>query len=443
MKKFSDIFKTKAFKIVTAVLLAAAIFMAGFFTMYLTLDKSVRSVIWIKDQIDSYYYTDISDEEFLEALTDGLDGILDDYSTYYTADEYADYKSSYAGNNTGVGLSFTLTYGAPRIYRVSGNSPAEKAGVKEGAFVVGVGDDEENITYTTTYSEIAAYINAKASYTDFCLAVSDKTEGGNIEYYTIQKQEYNENYVFYRSSSTAYRFEGSSATELTAYDGAIEGLASDTAYIRLNRFAGNAGKQIKAALDVFKSEGKKNLVLDLRGNGGGDLDVLSDIASYFMKGAEGSSPIVATAEYKSGSTATFRADGNYYGDYFSSDSKITVLANRNTASASECLMGAMIEYNTIDYDDIILSDITDVSSTDGRPSARTYGKGIMQTTYTNIALGGEAIKLTVATVHWPVTGKCIHGVGVTAEDGARSVKTPDYTTYGDEELKEIVKNYLK
>lgn len=443
MKKFSDFFKTKAFKIVTAVVLAAAIFFAGFFTMYLTLDKSVRSVIWIKDQIDSYYYTDISDEEFLEALTDGLDGILDDYSTFYTADEYGDYKNSYAGNNTGVGLSFTLTYGVPRIYRVSGNSPAEKAGVPEGAFVVGVGDDEESVTYTTEYGEIAAFITAKASYTDFTLAVSDKTEGGNIEYYTLQKQEYNENYVFYRSANSAYRFEGTSATTLTAYDGAIEGLPSDTAYIRLNRFAGNAGEQMKAALGAFKSEGKKNLVLDLRGNGGGDLDVLCDIVSYFMKDASGSSPVAATAKYKSGSTATFKADGNYYDDYFSSDSKITVLANRNTASASECLIGAMVEYNTADYDDIILSDITGLSSDDGRPSARTYGKGIMQTTYTNITLGGEAIKLTVATVHWPVTGKCIHGVGVTTDDGARSVSTPDYTTYGDEELKEIVKNYLK
>jgi len=435
LKGFLRFINSKAFKIIAAVIIAAAIFFAGFFVRYLTLDKSVKSVIWAKEQIDSHYYTDISDEEFLEALTDGLDSVLDNYSTYYTADEYNDYKSSYAGNNTGVGLSFTFTYGAPRIFRVSGNSPAEKAGITEGAFVVGFGDSEDSITYSTTYSDFTAYMSGVASYTDFVLALSDSLEGGNITYYTLQKQSYNENYVFYRSATSAYRFEGTNAGTTTAYDGAIEGLASDTAYIRLNRFAGNAEKQFKAALDIFKSEGKKNLVLDLRGNGGGDLDVLCGIAAYLCKNAEGSSPVVLSAKYKSGSTVNFNAKGNYYNDYFSSDSKITLLANVNTASASECLIGAMVEYGTSDYSDIILSDILG--------TAKTYGKGIMQTTYTNAALGGEAIKLTVATVHWPVSGKCIHGVGVTVDDGARSVYTTDYTTYGDEELKTIVSDYLK
>jgi len=434
LKKATSPKKAKILKIVVAVIIAAAVFFAGFFVRYLTLDKSVKSIMWIKSMVDSKYYTDISDEEFLSAVTGGLDSVLDDYSTYYTPDEYQDYKKSYAGSNTGLGLSFTLTYGVPRIFRVSGNSPAERAGIPEGGFVVGFGDSEENITYSSDYSEMSAYISGKGAYEDITLAVSSDVGGENAVLYTLQKEDYSENYVFYRSKTSAYRFSGSDALTLTEYDGAISGLDEDTAYIRLNRFAGNAVGQLQIALNVFKEEGKKNLVLDLRGNGGGDLDVLRGISAFFCKNAEGSSPIIATAHYKDGSTVSYKATGVYYNYYFSSDSKITVLANKGTASASECLLGAMLEYGTIDYDDIILSDILG--------AAKTYGKGIMQTTYYNV-FGGDAIKLTVATIHWPITDKCIHGEGITVADGARSVYTTDYTTFGDEELANIVENYLK
>lgn len=432
LKKSTPFYKTKAFKIAVAVFSAVVIFFIGFFVRYITLDKSIRSLIWVKDKIDSDYYIDITDDEFLEAATDGIDSMLDDYSTYYTPDEYSSAMSSSAGNGTGLGISFSgLTYN--RIARVGGNTPAERAGIKAGYFVVGYGDDESSITPAESYGGIAAYISGKSVEESFVLAIASDAEGTDTQYYTLQKQSYNENYVFYSSSSTAYRFEGSTATELTQYDGAIEELPSDTAYIRLTRFAGNAATQFKLALDRFKAEGKKNLILDLRTNGGGDMEVLRRITSYLCRDAD-STPTAAVARYKDGHSETFKCTGNYFYEYFSSDSKITVLANSGTASASECLIGAMVDYGTIDYSDIILSNIGG--------TARTYGKGIMQTTYYHL-FAGDAVKLTVATVHWPLSDKCIHGVGITEADGARSAPTEDYMTAGDKELQYIIKNYLK
>ena len=108
----------------------------------------------------------------------------------------------------------------------------------------------------------------------------------------------------------------------------------------------------------------------------------------------------------------FAANGNYFSEYFLSTSRITVLADEYTASASECLIGCMYDYGAIGFDDICLSQRGE--------EVKTIGKGIMQTTYPFIN-GTGAAKLTTATVHWPLSNRCIHGRGILPEDGALQV----------------------
>ena len=91
-----------------------------------------------------------------------------------------------------------------------------------------------------------------------------------------------------------------------------------------------------------------------------------------------------------------------------------MLADAGTASASECLLGAMLDYGGTEYGRVCLT-----AAADG--TAKTYGKGIMQTTRTRFLWRSEAIKLTSAQICWPVSGKCIHGVGITTADGCKSV----------------------
>ena len=135
--------------------------------------------------------------------------------------------------------------------------------------------------------------------------------------------------------------------------------------------------------------------------------------------------MVAVAEYQT-KKEKFAADGNYFYDYFSEDSRICVLADSMTASASECLIGSMIDYGAIAYADICLSYRNGV--------AKTYGKGIMQTTYPYL-LTGDALRLTTAKIVWPKSGRCIHGIGVLPTDGAITVEE-NYV--GDVEIADAV-----
>ena len=123
-------------------------------------------------------------------------------------------------------------------------------------------------------------------------------------------------------------------------------------------------------------------------------------------------PVVALAKYQL-RTEKYTAKKNLYGEYFASDSKICVLADIYTASASEALMGCMLDYGATMYENICITSYGEY--------VRTYGKGIMQTTYP-FGLGKvDAVKLTTAKMCWPKSEKCIQGIGITNADGVKSV----------------------
>jgi C-terminal processing protease CtpA/Prc len=153
-------------------------------------------------------------------------------------------------------------------------------------------------------------------------------------------------------------------------------------------------------------------VLDLRGNGGGYLDITLEIASYFCKNSDKRKPLVAVADYGE-KTEKFYATGNCYNEYFSAESRIFVLADNQTASASECLIGCMIDYGAISYADICIAQRGE--------EVKTYGKGIMQTTYPLTGIYGDAVKLTTARICWPVSNRCIHGRGIVLADGVKTI----------------------
>ena len=231
---------------------------------------------------------------------------------------------------------------------------------------------------------------------------------------TVTFSAYTESYVLYVCGGRAYAYtydENGSAswTDVSAYVTQDEAVNGDTAYIRIVRFAGDAATAFARAAMQYKADGAASLLLDLRNNGGGRMDILQRIASYLLRDATSSSEVVQTARFKDGSEERYVAEGNYFAEFFG-DSAVYVAANVNSASASEALIGAMYSYGTVSYADIYLTKL-------GENTARTYGKGIMQTTFTNI--GGGAVKLTTAQIYWP-NGTCIHGVGITENDSDAS-----------------------
>lgn len=404
----------KVVLIVVAIALSLVMFLAGGASVWFMLDKEIRTLVKVKHTIDKQYYKEIDDEEFYGAIFDAVNGQLDPYSGYMTADEFQSSVNDLNGRRIGIGVSFSSKEieenGRIRIALVCGNSPAEAAGLTAGSYITGFGRTETEITESEVYAEFTAFLAEFGESEPFYLQIRT---GEEKRVACLTKEAYVESYVFYRSSTTAYGFTGDDATTLTEKGAPLTCLDDDTAYIRLVRFGGAAVEEFDQAMALFKREGKKNLVLDLRSNGGGYLNTMQGIASYFCKGSDEKYPTAAIADYGEGKKEYYLAAGNYYDDYFAENSRICVLADGGSASASECLIGVMVDYGATSYGDICLSERGGV--------AKSYGKGIMQQTfYMGVEL--DALKLTTAEIRWPVTGYSIHGRGVLPEDGTKTVK---------------------
>lgn len=420
--------KTKSILRASAICLAViAAFFSGFFVHKATLPSEINSLLWAKERIQKDYYEEIDDETFFDAVFSGVDSLLDDYSGYLTKEEYEEAQTRAAGVFSGIGVYFSSrdAEGNERmlVSRVAGGSPAEDAEIEEGSKIVAFGAEADAMTSSESFSEFSQFLSSVETGETFYIREQKYPYGEeNERTVAISKRSFEENYVFYRSDDAAYSYSGKNGEEKSAGK-ALACLDEETAYIRLTQFNGNAAEEFDGAMARFKADGKNNLVLDLRDNGGGDMNILCSIASYFCKNSAEKKPIVATAVYKDGDKTNFRATANRYGEFFSEESKIYVLADSGTASASECLLGAMLDYGAISYDTVCLCKRDN--------GAKTYGKGIMQTTRTRYPWTSEAIKLTTARIFWPISGTSIHGRGILPQDGALQTQEK---TYGDAEI---------
>ena len=404
---------------VLAGVIALCSFLGGWIGNALTWDSEMRKLNRLKNRIQKSYYEEVTDEEFYSVLFSAVnEKILDDYSRYMTEEEYAQTRVQAKGEQSGLGLSFiTGATGIEemRIVRVSVNSPAEKAGLVAGEYLIGYGVNgqteriENKVKDGESYFDnFVAFLGGFERGERVCLLI--KGLDGKERTVEIAKEKYVENYVLYRTDKKGYGFDDNN--KAVERNEALSVLPSDTAYIRLMQFNGKAAEQFDGAMELFKKEKKKSLVLDLRGNGGGYLDIMLEIASYFCKNSDKRKPLAAVADYGE-TTEKFYATGNCYNEYFSTDSRIVVLADNQTASASECLIGCMYDYGAISYSDICIAQ--------RGTQIKTYGKGIMQTTYPLTGLYGDAVKLTTARICWPVSNNCIHDRGITVADGVKSV----------------------
>lgn len=408
--------RKKTLKKLGTVGLAILIFVGGYLASALQYDEGLQDLRRIKQAIQNNYYEEITNERFYDVLFSAInEELLDPYSKYMTADEYMEMKTSATGKWSGIGVTFLtkdeLGNKQMLVRRVSGNSPAERAGVVEGDFVVGYGVDENSILESNDYDLFYAFLGERVTNEQFFVKI--RRAGTQDFLLALQKETFVESYVSYRTSTYSLGFSGANALQPIEGNNPLTVLDADTAYVRLTQFNGSASSEFKTVMERFKRDGKKHLVLDLRDNGGGYMNILQEIASYFCKGSSGRSTI-AVAEYKNGMKELFSSQGSWFENYFSEDSEIKVLADSGTASASECLLGCMIDYGAINYEDICLIEEGGV--------ARTYGKGVMQSTFPFGFGNTDAIKLTTARIVWPKSGNCIHGRGILPEDGAKTVK---------------------
>jgi len=158
-------------------------------------------------------------------------------------------------------------------------------------------------------------------------------------------------------------------------------MPNQTGYIRIEGFDEATQEQFSSALSELLEQGMEGLILDLRNNPGGSLNVVVHIANYFVP--EG---VVAYTINASGRRRDFSSDDYYLGI------PLVVLINGRSASASELLSGAIQD--------------TGVGVLVGE---QTFGKGIVQ--HLRTLSDGSAVKVTVEKYFTP-NGTSIHGVGV-------------------------------
>ena len=396
---------------VLAVLVACAIFTAGYFVEAVFGGGKYSELEWMIEQIDAHYMEldengnvrNFTAGDYINIIDNGTKlvssnkGLLDRYSEYYTKSEYQSVLAGDNGNFFGVGVSLGGTVNDyNKIYSISFNSPLDKAVRKAGVNLIGkkivkIGGVE------ITANNLKTELNKSAQGVEFELEVE-----GISTPIVVSRESYIESYVRYYDNASTVIFEseyGKKPVKKTITGAEKSGLDENTAYIELSAFNGNAVEEFALVMQTFAQKGKSKLILDLRNNGGGNMDILTNIASYLLKGTA-KQKTVTRAKYKDGSYEDYVTQKNNYVPV----SRLTVLANEGTASASECLIGALIVNGDLRRENLV------ITNDENAENAKTYGKGIMQTTF--VSKKGTAIKLTTAYIYWPDKTTNIHNKGI-------------------------------
>ena len=416
---YPNIKKSNLVKILICLFIALLIGLSSL--CYGCLIKS--SYEWALETIEKHYVGGEFDPSLAEEKTPAaLAKLLDKYSAYYTEAEYKELLKSNAGEFYGIGVTLQQVEGAgAMVVTVSGNSPARKAGLKPGDIITGGEAQEKSVTFEN-YTQFSEFIAERGKGEQFIL----RTEEGE---YTLSKESFTQSYVSMSTKSTGWEFRSSVGDNLALFeniDMSMDFLPEDAAYVRLSQFYGGAANEFGKIVEKFNAYSMNTLILDLRSNGGGYVSVMQSIGGYFTKSA---SKVAMTAVYKSGNTETFYC--NNHSQKIGDNAQVYILANSGTASASEALIGVLVDYGISSFQNVFISDYIGQSST-----GRTYGKGIMQSMYENIWTH-EVLKLTNAKIYWP-KGKCIHDIGLTRDDGCILVQTENVITKGDKELQDVV-----
>lgn len=312
----------------------------------------------IEDVIEEYYYQDADID--VDAMTEGMyagmvNSLGDPYSVYYTEEEWDDLMRETEGVYYGIGayLMIDPNTGLGKISGVIDNTPAQEAGLRADDLLYLV---DGVSTMGMELSEIVAMV---------------KGEEGTTVHLTI-----------YREGESDYLEIDVERRKIESPTVSYEMLEDNIGYIQITEFDEVTTDQFIEALAVIKGSDARGLILDLRGNPGGSLSVVVDIAREILpKG------LIVYTEDKYGQRDEYTCDGRN-----ELNMPLVVLVNGNSASASEILAGAIKDYKKG----------TLLGTT-------TFGKGIVQRVLP--LTDGTALKLTISAYYTP-NGNNIHGVGI-------------------------------
>lgn len=354
--------------------------------------RVIEKLQTLEKMVDQYYYLgEVTDEEVRDGVYKGLLSALNDpYSEYYTAEELASMMEQSEGIYYGIGayVSLDSATGLPKISGVIKNSPAEEAELRANDLIYEV---DGTSTYGMSLTEAVAMIKGPEG-TDVQLTLIREGESDYLEL-TLTRQRV-------ESPTVEFSME-----------------EDDMAYIQVTEFDDVTVDQFAEALAMARGSGAKGIILDLRGNPGGNLSTVVEMCQMILP--EG---MIVYTEDKNGRREEYKSDGSR-----ELELPLVVLVDMNSASAAEIMAGAIKDYGIG----------TLVGTT-------TFGKGIVQQIMP--FRDGSAVKLTISAYYTP-SGKNIHGTGIEPDvvcefDGEAYYASEDHPDNQLEKAKEVLREKM-
>jgi carboxyl-terminal processing protease len=334
-----------------------------FFILFCSFSKGDTNLFEISKNLDVFndiykninikYVDDIAPGEFMKTGINAMLNSLDPYTVYYPESNIEEVKYMKTGQYGGIGTNIDTINNLYTITSIVKNGPANKANIHIGDVILKV---DSKPVYNLEFKQVLQLCQGAAGTTlNIELKRGDKIISKNIQRAQIKTPD-------------------------VPYSGMVD---STVGYIKLNSFTQTASLNVKNALLKLQEKNCKKLILDLRNNGGGLLREAVNIVNLFVaKKTE----IVVMRGKESSSTKKFITLNNPIAE----NMPLVVLINKNSASASEIVSGALQDLDRA----IIIG-------------SNSYGKGLVQQTE-KIIYGG-VLKVTVAKYYTP-SGRCVQKI---------------------------------
>jgi len=313
----------------------------------------------VLETIQDEYVDEIDQADVMDSAIDGILQSLDPYSSYMNPEIFKEMQTETSGKFGGLGIEVSMESGVVKVISPIDDTPASKAGIKSGDYIVKINDDQ---VQGKTLMEAVNLMRGPVG-TSIELTVRRKGEKKAINFEIIRE-----------------------IIEIKSVVSKV--IEKKVGYLRLRAFNDNSDDQLKKQISKLEKQNKlAGYILDLRNNPGGLLSQAVKISDFFLHDGE----IVSTRGRKSRENRKFFAKK---GDKI--DGKpLIVLINNGSASASEIVAGALQDQKRA----ILLGETT-------------YGKGSVQSI---IPLRNNgAIRLTISKYYLP-SGKSISEVGVSPD----------------------------
>ncbi len=311
--------------------------------------------------IQSQYVDESTPKDLIYGALKGMLSSLDPYSEFLKPQEYKELKADTEGRFGGVGMEITLKDGLVTVVSPLEDTPAWNAGIKAGDKIVKINDE---IIKDFTLTDAVRLLRGDPG-TEVKITAWRQKEKKMLDFKIVRAM---------------IKIEDIKNVRIIDDSG--------IGYIRLVEFSEETPGDLTEALDSLLEQGMKGLILDIRYNPGGLLDVAARVTERFLSKDK---VIVITRGRGSLQNLEFRSrkTSKY------SELPMVVLINEGSASGSEILAGALQDYKRA----IVIGE-------------KTFGKGSVQTV---VPLSdGSAIKLTTSKYFTPL-GRSIHGEGISPD----------------------------